>query len=394
MYTLVINSGSSSLKYKVFIQKNMSVLAEGIFEEIGSSNSKYSFESQEHKYEENKAITNHEQALTILIDVLTKGANKVINQLDQVTIVGHRVVHGGEKFTQATQINDKVIESIKECISLAPLHNPANIAGIESSIKAFKEAKQIAVFDTAFFQQMPKENFLYPLPKSLYTEHNIRKYGFHGTSHSYVTKATASYISKEYAQVDLISVHLGNGCSMSLIKDGVCIDTTLGMTPLDGLMMGTRCGSIDPAIVLHLQQHLGMTPQQVDELMNKKSGLKGIARTSDMRELEQMANSGDQDAQLAIRMYVKRVKETLAKYLAYLPECDGIIFTAGIGENSSMIRELVLTDLEHFGIELDMQKNLERSKEIREINKAGSKVKVFVAPTNEELEIAILAQTT
>jgi acetate kinase len=355
---LVVNSGSSSLKYQVIdIETETSLLA-GLIERV----------------------EDHSVAF-----------NQMVSELDQSGItleaIGHRVVHGGAKFSEPTLITPEVIAAIEDLVPLAPLHNPGNLAGIRGAIKAFPGLPQVAVFDTAFHQTMPKSSYTYAINAQLSKKYGIRKYGFHGSSHAFVSKAAAKFLRKE--SFTGIVLHLGNGGSACAIKDGKSTNTSMGMTPLQGLVMGTRAGDIDPAIVLHLSQVAGMSIQEIDQSLNKDSGLMGLTGDSDLRDVEKRARDHDEVAQTALAIYALRIKHYIGAYLAQLGEIDAIVFTAGVGENSVEMREQVCSGLEHFGIELDYQKNSVRSGEPRDIATRESKVRVLVIPTNEELEIAL-----
>jgi acetate kinase len=298
------------------------------------------------------------------------------------------VVHGGETFRAPTIIDEEVIAAIKENIPLAPLHNPPNLVGIEVARNIFPEAPQVAVFDTAFHQTIPMESFLYAIPFELYEKHRIRRYGFHGTSHVYVAEKAAEFMGHPLNDLNLITIHLGNGASMAAIKKGRSVDTTMGMTPLAGLVMGTRSGDVDPALPFFLAEHLGISVKQIDDLLNKQSGLKGICGSNDMREVIEKKDAGDVKAKLALDIYIYRIKKYIGAYFAVLGRLDAIVFTAGVGENSPFIRERCCQDLHKLGIEIDLQRNNQTQEGIREISPPGSQVKVLVVPTDEELEIA------
>ena len=393
MKTLVINSGSSSIKYKLFDMESEAVLAAGVIERIGEESSKlehkkYPGTEREGKTEQNDRVANHEEGLGKVVALLTDADYGVIRDRAEIDAVGHRVVHGGEAFHAPTVIDDSTIAAIEANASLAPLHNPANLTGIKVAREMFKDVPQVAIFDTAFHQSMPAKAYQYAIPYALYKELGIRRYGFHGTSHRYVTKKAAALLGKKEDEVNLITVHLGNGSSMSAIKNGKCIDTSLGMTPLAGLVMGTRCGDIDPAVHAFLAKQKDMSIEEIDTLFNKESGLKGICGMNDMRDIHTAREKGDAQAQLAVDMLTYRNKKYIGSYLAVLGRVDAIVFTAGIGENDSDVRALSLEGLENFGIEVDQAKNGERKKEARFINTESSTVKVMIVPTDEELEIA------
>lgn len=341
---------------------------------------------EKHSIEESGFIANHGEGLKQVLTLLTQGEYAVINSPDDITAVGHRVVHGGEHFTGATLITDEVKKQIKKLFSLAPLHNPVNYKCIEVAEQTFVNAKQIAVFDTAFHQTLPEKAYRYAIPEWYYKEHSIRVYGFHGTSHKYVSEQAIKWLNQENSKI--ISIHLGNGCSMAAIKDGKSIDTSMGFGPLSGLMMGTRSGDIDPSVIFHLMEHSGYTLDQLSTLVNKQSGLLGVGGSSDMRDIRKLVSEGNAAAILALKLYAYRIKKFIGAYAAILNGIDAIIFTAGVGENDSNMREAVCTELDYLGIELDPAQNIAYKGELKEINSASSKVKILVIPTNEEYEIA------
>ncbi len=362
----------------------------GLVERIGIEGSfiKHTVYSngEKHSIEESGFIANHGEGLKQVLTLLTQGEYAVINSPDDITAVGHRVVHGGEHFTGATLITDEVKKQIKKLFSLAPLHNPVNYKCIEVAEQTFVNAKQIAVFDTAFHQTLPEKAYRYAIPEWYYKEHAIRVYGFHGTSHKYVSEQAIKWLNKENSKI--ISIHLGNGCSMAAIKDGKSIDTSMGFGPLSGLMMGTRSGDIDPSVIFHLMEHSGYTLDQLSTLVNKQSGLLGVGGSSDMRDIRKLVSEGNAAAILALKLYAYRIKKFIGAYAAILNGIDAIIFTAGVGENDSNMREAVCTELDYLGIELDPAQNIAYKGELKEINSASSKVKILVIPTNEEYEIA------
>lgn len=341
---------------------------------------------EKHNIEESGFIANHGEGLKQVLALLTEGEYAVINSPDDIAAVGHRVVHGGEHFTGATLITDEVKQQIKKLFSLAPLHNPVNYKCIEVAEQTFKNARQIAVFDTAFHQTIPEQAYRYAIPEWYYKEHAIRVYGFHGTSHKYVSEQAIKWLNKENSKI--ISIHLGNGCSMAAIKDGKSIDTSMGFGPLSGLMMGTRSGDIDPSVIFHLMEHSGYTLEQLSTLVNKQSGLLGVGGSSDMRDIRKLVSEGNAAAALALKLYAYRIKKFIGAYAAILNGIDAIIFTAGVGENDSKMREAVCTELDYLGIELDPAQNTAYKGELKEINTEDSKVKILVIPTNEEYEIA------
>lgn len=389
MKVLVINCGSSSLKYQLIDMTNEKALAQGLVERIGIQGSILTQKVEgKDKYIIEEEMKDHVAAISNVMKALTDDVHGVITSMDEISAVGHRIVHGGEKYAKSVLIDKDVKESIKDCYKLAPLHNPANMIGIEACEEIMPNTPMVAVFDTAFHQTMDKEVYLYPLPYELYEKHGIRKYGFHGTSHMYVSNEVAKAMNKDIKDLKIITCHLGNGASLCAIKDGKSIDTTMGFTPLEGIVMGTRCGNIDPAIALFLIKELGYTPDQVNDLFNKKSGVAGISGvSSDFRDLTKASSEGNEKAQLALDIYYNRLKKEIGALAAEMGGVDVLVFTAGVGENSSAVRENALKGLEFLGIELDEEKNNVRG-ELAEISKDTSKVKIYSVPTNEELVIA------
>lgn len=389
MNVLVVNCGSSSLKYQLLDMTNESVLAKGQFEKIGAKDAIFTHKRPNaDKVERVESILNHKEALTILLNILVDDQYGVIKSMDEIDAVGHRVVHGAEKFADSVLITPAVMEALNECAKIAPLHNPPNIQGIEACQAIMPKVPQVAVFDTAFHQTMPKEAFLYALPYEAYSELGVRRYGFHGTSHKYVAQRCAELMGKHMSDLRIISCHLGNGSSVTAIKGGRSIDTSMGFTPLSGLVMGTRCGDIDPAIVPYLMNKWDMTYSEVDSLMNKKSGVLGISGVSnDFRVLEDAAKEGNKRAQLALDMFHYKVRRVIGAYVAVMGGVDAIVFTAGIGENGIGNRDAICNGLEYLGTRLDKDLNNIRGEE-REVSVEGSKVKIFVIPTNEEIMIA------
>ena len=394
MKVLVINAGSSSLKYQLIDVDSGAVIAKGLCERIGIAGSKLTYKptgKDSHVFE--KDMKDHAQAIRMVLEALADKDIGVVKSMDEIDAVGHRVLHGGEKFSEPVVINDNVLATIEECVPLGPLHNPANLMGIRGCMEVMPGVPMVAVFDTAWGQTMPKEAFIYALPYDAYTKYQIRRYGFHGTSHRYVTgraveKLVAAGMKKEDTRV--ITCHLGNGSSVSAARGGKCIDTSMGLTPLEGLPMGTRCGDIDPAIVPFIMQRTGMTPAEMDTYMNKKSGMLGLSGvSSDFRDLEAAAKEGNERAELALKTFAYKVKKYIGAYSAALGGVDAIVFTAGVGENDQGIRAQVLHGLEYLGVDTDFDKNLNapRGEEV-EISKPGSRVKVFVIPTDEEMVIA------
>ena len=389
MKVLVINCGSSSLKYQLIDMETENSLAQGLVERIGIEGAVLTQKVEgKDKYIVKTPMKNHKEAIEIVLKALVDGEHGVIKSMDEITAVGHRVVHGGEKYASSVLITEEVKKSIEECYKLAPLHNPPNMIGIEACEELMPNTPMVAVFDTAFHQTMPKEAFLYALPYELYTENGIRKYGFHGTSHMYVSNKVAEVMGKEIKDLKIVTCHLGNGASLCAVKNGVSIDTTMGFTPLDGIVMGTRSGSIDPAIVLYLINELKYSTEDVNTLLNKKSGVLGISGvSSDFRDIEDAAAKGDERAILALDIYHYRIRTQIGAYAAAMGGVDAIVFTAGVGENGPETREACLEGLEFLGVKVDKEKNNVRGK-VREISTEDSTVKAFVIPTNEELVIA------
>ena len=393
MKLLIINSGSSSIKYQLLSMEKEEVLASGLVERIAEASGliKCTFfpdTSKQRKLEREEPVPNHHDGMLKVIDLLCDAASGIIADTREIDAIGHRVVHGGEAFHQPTLITDEVVAAIEENIPLAPLHNPPNLDGIRVARELFPDAPQVAVFDTAFHQSMPARAFLYALPRELYEKHRVRRYGFHGTSHAYVAAECAKLLGKPLKGCNLVTVHLGNGSSMTAIEQGKSVDTSLGMTPLEGLVMGTRCGDVDPALHLFLQQNLGMDLPAIDRMLNKESGLKGLCGMNDLRDIHKAADAGDTWAKRALDVLCYRNRKYLASFIAVLGQVDAIVFTAGIGENDAEVRRDSLQGLENFGIVLDQAKNEQRSREARCISTEASKVKIFVIPTNEELAIA------
>lgn len=389
MNVLVINCGSSSLKYQLIDMTKEEALAHGVVERIGIEGSilTQKVEGRE-KYIVEQTLKDHQDAIKLVLDVLIDEKNGVIKSMDEIYAVGHRVVHGGEKYSKSMLVDEEVMKYLEECIKLAPLHNPPNIIGINACKALMPETPMVVVFDTAFHATMPKESYLYALPYELYEKHNIRKYGFHGTSHKYVSNKLAEVVGRDIKDLKIVTCHLGNGSSLTAVKGGVSIDTSMGFTPLQGVTMGTRSGDIDPAVVTYLVTELGYTVEQVNEILNKKSGVLGISGvSSDFRDIEVAASEGNERAKLALDIFHYRVRQYIGAYAASMGGVDYVIFTAGVGENSPETREEVCKGLEFLGVEIDPLKNKVRGK-VAEISKEGSKVKVYVIPTNEELMIA------
>ena len=389
MKIVILNSGSSSIKYQLIEMPSQTVICSGMIDRIGLDNSNLSYSTQKNQVEETLAVPNHTIGLEKIAALLLDEKVGVIKSTSEIQAVGHRVVHGGSDFSDTVVITDEVKDKIKQLFDLAPLHNPANLEGITVAETIFSSAKQVAVFDTAFHQTIPVVAHKYAIPNSFLTDHKIRVYGFHGTSHKYVSEKAIDYLQQHNcAASKIITIHLGNGCSMTAIKDGKSIDHTLGFGPMNGLIMGTRSGDIDQSVIFYLVNTLGFTLDKVNTLLQKESGMFGLTGFSDLRDIEANAEKGDENCQLALAMNAYRIKKYIGSYAAVLNGLDAIVFTAGIGENSSLMRKLVCTDMDYFGLTLDTQKNEIRSKEIREINLANTKTKILVIPTNEELEIA------
>jgi acetate kinase len=391
MKILVINSGSSSIKYQLFNMPAETVLAAGILEQIGEAQSRLSHQTRNNRGEMEEIVTrapvaDHARGFRVIGTALRDSG--AIKDMGELSGIGHRVVHGGEEFRQPTRIDKKVTDTIFRLIPLAPLHNPANLLGIEVAMQSAPQVPQVAVFDTAFHQSIPVHAFRYAIPQDLYEAHHVRRYGFHGTSHCYVAKQAAKLLDRTLKSLNLITLHLGNGASMAAVKGGRSLDTSMGMTPLEGLIMGTRSGDIDPAIIFYLERQSGLGRDKLEFILNHESGLKGICGVNDMREIEKLAGAGNARARLAIEMVCYRIKKYIGAYYAVLGQLDALVFTAGIGENSPLIRACSCQGLSHLGIDVDPQKNDRRSENAFEIQSTSSQVKILVVPTNEELEIA------
>ncbi len=389
MKILVINAGSSSLKYQFIDIETQAVLAKGLCERIGIEGSKLTqkVDGKDNLVREQN-MKDHSDAINMVIEALTGPEHNVISDMSQIDAVGHRVVHGGEVFSGSVVIDDKVMDAIRDCIPLAPLHNPANIIGIEACQKAMPGTPQVGVFDTAFHQQMPAKAFMYALPYRYYTEHKVRRYGFHGTSHKYVSEQAAKMLGKPLDELKLITMHLGNGSSISAVMNGHSVDTTMGFTPLAGVAMGTRCGDIDPAIVSYIMEKEGLDTKGVDAVMNKESGVYGISGiSSDFRDLEANMETNER-AKLALDMFAYHVKKYVGAYAAAMGGVDAIIFTAGVGENTKVTREAIVEGLEFMGIKIDKDANNCRGEQ-KDVSAPDATVKTLVIPTNEELMIAL-----
>jgi acetate kinase len=386
MKILVINSGSSSIKYQLISLPENKILCKGLVERIGLSKSVIHYVSDQFKIEDVMDIPNHQVGLEKIADLLLDKEKGVLQDAQEIHAVGHRVVHGGSIFAKTTLINEKVKSVIKSLYSIAPLHNPPNLTGIEVAEQVFPKAKQVAVFDTAFHQSIPEVAHRYAIPNKLYDQEHIRVYGFHGTSHQYVSKKATELLEKKKTKI--ISIHLGNGCSMTAIQDGKSIDTSLGFGTMNGLIMGTRSGDLDQSVILFLEQHLGYSSSEITNMLQKQSGMLGLTGMSDLRDIEAAAERGEKMPQLALAMNAYRIKKYIGSFIAIMNGIDAILFTAGIGENSDVIRQMVCADLDYLGIKMDSIKNKKSNKGIREIQTKDSKVKIFIIPTNEELEIA------
>jgi acetate kinase len=395
MKVLVLNSGSSSVKFQLIRMDDESLLAKGIVEKIGSSDAIVTFQPEgKNRIREIREVPNHGVAIEMVLSLLLHPQFGVIRDKNEIDGIGHRVVHGGEDFSESVLITEKVKATIQKCIQFAPLHNPHNLKGIEACEMLLPGVPQVGVFDTAFHQTIPPKAFIYGLPYTLYRKLSIRRYGFHGTSHKYVAQRAAEMLKRPIEKTKIITCHLGNGASVTAVDGGKSVDTTMGFTPLEGLVMGTRCGSIDPALVPYIMEREKLGTKEIDSIMNKNSGMLGLTETSnDMREIEQEAARGSDRHQLAIEIYCHHVKKYIGSYMAGLGRVDAIVFTGGVGENSRQVRRLITDGLAEFGIVLDAQKNEKNERDI-----SAGKVKILVIPTNEELAIArdtaIILQST
>jgi acetate kinase len=385
MKILVLNCGSSSIKFQLIEVDGEEVIAKGLVEKIGHSDAILTFApTGRDKIVTTREIQNHERALKLVFDSLMHPRNGVIRSKNEIDGIGHRLVHGGEEFTESVLITDEVKEGVRRCIQFAPLHNPHNLKGIEACEKMFPGLPQVGVFDTAFHHSLPPRSYMYALPMALYRKLRIRRYGFHGTSHAFVAAKAAEHLGRPLEELKIITCHLGNGCSMAAIDGGRSIDTTMGFTPLEGLVMGTRCGDIDPALVSFISKQEGLSLAQVENLMNKSSGMLGLTETSnDLREIEYEARQGSEQHGLALDIFTHRVRKYLGAYAAVLGGLDVVVFTGGIGENARLVRRQVLKNMEFLGLELDHERN-----ENNELRIGAGKVEVLVVPTNEELAIA------
>ncbi len=389
MKILVVNVGSSSIKYQLFNMEDETVICKGLLDRIGLSDPVFEYKVVgKEKVKLNIDVTDHVKGMKMILESLIHPDNGCLASLEEIGAIGHRVVHGGEDFAESVVINDAVIKAINDSCEIAPLHNPPNLMGIETCQVLMPTIKHVAVFDTSFHQTMNPEYYLYALPYEIYEKYKVRRYGFHGTSHNYVSHRAAEMLGKSYEQCKIITIHLGNGASMAAINKGKVIDTSMGFTPLEGLVMGTRCGDIDPAIVYYLMSKLNLDMKKADSYFNKQTGMLGLSGiSSDLRDVIKAADAGNQRAQIALEVYCLRVKGYIGNYVAKLNGCDCLVFTAGAGENGYELREKICQNLDYLGVNLDVQKNQVRGQEA-DISAADSRVKILVIPTNEELMIA------
>jgi acetate kinase len=395
MKILVLNSGSSSVKYSLFNMEDSTVLCSGLVERIGEDmgaikHKKLPDSDAQQKFSEELKVPDHDTGLRRVIEIIVDAEMGVLSDISEIGGVGHRIVHGGESFSAPTKVDAEVIKEIEANIPLAPLHNPGGLAGIKVAMELLPGTPMVVVFDTAFHQTIPDYAYIFPVPYEYYEELRVRRYGFHGTSHKYVSKKTAEILGEPLGELNCVTVHLGNGCSMAAVKGGKCMDTSMGLTPLMGLMMGTRSGDIDPALIPFLAKNKGLTIDDIDNVLNKKSGLKGICGMNDMRDIHAAREKGDKKAQLALEMFSYRVKSYIGSYLAVIGGCDAIVFTAGIGENDPDVRQMACDTLAPLGAVIDKDKNFGAARgEICEISAADSTIKILIVPTEEELEIAV-----
>ena len=393
MNVLVVNCGSSSVKYSLFRMENgagkAEVLASGLVEKIGEAASRIHHKVGQAKETREVQAPDHQAAFGLMIRELTQGRDAVITGPGDIDAVGHRLVHGAEQFTESMRVDEHVIKAIEACVPLAPLHNPPNLTGLRAAMTLMPDIPHVGVFDTAFHQTMEPKAFLYAIPYDLYTQHRIRRYGFHGTSHRYVTEMAAKIMARPLHLTNVITCHLGNGCSITAVAGGKSVDTSMGLTPLEGLVMGTRSGDIDPALTFHMMRTLGMSADQVDNTLNRKSGLVGVSGVSnDMREVTRSAEDGNQRARLAIDIFCYRLKKYIGAYTAVLGRVDALVFTGGIGENASLVRRLTCEGLEGLGYVMDMSRNESSEKGARDLATADSPKRILVIPTDEEAMIA------
>ncbi len=388
MNILVLNAGSSSLKYQLINIETHSVLAKGICEKVGADDAFHKHGIDENEVVIDTPINDHSEAMRLVLQTLTSGPNKAIDSLDEIEAIGHRIVQGGKYFDKSVLIDDDVIEKIDELAELAPLHNKSALMGIEACRKYMSDKPMVAVFDSSYFQTLPPKAYMYGIPYEYYEKYGIRKYGAHGTSHRYIAERAAEFLDEPLEDLKIITCHLGNGCSMAAIDHGIAVDTSMGLTPLDGLIMGTRSGAIDPSIGSFIMQHEDMTAGELNDMLNKQSGLLGISGVSnDMRDLEEATVAGNERAQLAYEMYSNSVKKYIGQYIAVMGGVDVIVLTAGVGENCERVRRMIFAGLQPLGIELDFERNKERGGE-HEISTDDSRVQILVIPTDEEYMIA------
>ena len=390
MKVLVINCGSSSLKYQLIDMDGEKVLCKGLCERIGMESSMITHDANGHKATTPAIFPTHTEAFAEVVKKMTTGEGKCINDVAEINAIGHRVVHGGEKFKASCLINDEVISTLRELSPLAPLHNPAGILGIEAARKVFgPDVPMVAVFDTAFHSTMPPKAYMYAIPYEYYEKYGVRRYGFHGTSHKYVSHKAAEYLQEPIERLKIITCHLGNGSSITAVDGGKCVDTSMGLTPLAGVLMGTRCGDVDPSVVTYMEQKLGIHGQEMADYLNKNSGLLGISGvSSDKRDVETAAQSGNKRARLAEEMLNYQIKKYIGAYTAAMGGLDCVVFTGGIGENDAPLRKEVCENMEFFGIKLDEEKNKQRGADIIDLSAEDSRVKILMVCTNEELMIA------
>ncbi len=388
MNVLVINAGSSSLKYQLINVEKQQLLAKGLCERVGTNEAVHKHGLSGNEHTEELPLPTHDDAVALVLKTLTSGPTKAIDSLDEIDAVGHRIVQGGKYFDRSVIIDEDVIEKIDEMAELAPLHNKAAIMGIRGCQHHMKDTPMVAVFDTSFYQSLPPKAFMYPLPYELYEKYAIRKYGAHGTSHRYIAERAADFLDEDLRDLKLITCHLGNGCSITAVDHGIAVDTSMGMTPLDGLMMGTRCGSIDPAIVTYVMDKEGLSTDEMNDLLNKKSGLLGVSGISnDLRSVDELAEHGNKRALLAYEMYSNSAKKFIGQYIAVMGGVDCIVLTGGVGENSAKMRRMIFAGLQTMGIILDEDRNRSGARE-REISSDKSEVLIVIIPTDEELMIA------
>ena len=388
MNVLVINAGSSSLKYQLINVESQQLLAKGLCDSVGSDRAVHKHGLGDAEITEEAYMPDHDHAVALVLNAITEGPTKAIDSLDEIDAVGHRIVQGGKYFDRSVIIDEDVIAKIDEMAELAPLHNKAAIMGIRGCQHHMPDTPMVAVFDTSFYQSLPPKAYMYPLPYELYEKYAIRKYGAHGTSHRYIAEQAADFLEEDLRDLKLITCHLGNGCSISAVDHGIAVDTSMGLTPLDGLMMGTRCGSIAPAIVTYVMEKEGLSPQEMNDLLNKKSGLLGVSGISnDLRQVDEQAERGNERAMLAYEMYSNSAKKFIGQYIAVMGGVDCIVLTGGVGENSARMRRMIFAGLQTMGIILDEERNRSGARQ-REISSDNSDVLIVIIPTDEELMIA------